>query len=242
MVNQYVVIDLETTGLSPERDKIIEIGAVKIENGILTGTYSKLVNPNVEIRDRIVEITGITSDMIKKCPFIGEVLQEFMQFVGDSIIIGHSIKFDISFLVNALYKEGLGEYVKGYETIDTLNIARKCIPEGVSKRLADLCVMYGIEDKEHHRALNDAFVTHKLYEKLCELYENEGEGIIFKPEMLVCKPYKDKEAPKGQIKFLKELLRYHNLTSEYDIDKMSQREVSRYVDKIILNYGRMKKI
>lgn len=60
--------------------------------------------------------------------------------------------------------------------------------------------------------------------------------------MLVCKPYKDKEAPKGQIKFLKELLRYHNLTSEYDIDKMSQREVSRYVDKIILNYGRMKKI
>ena len=113
-------------------------------------------------------------------------------------------------------------------------------PEGVSKRLADLCVMYGIEDKDHHRALNDAFVTHKLYEKLCEIYENEEEGIIFKPEMLVCKPYKDKEAPKGQIKFLKELLRYHNLTSEYDIDKMSQREVSRYVDKIILNYGRMK--
>lgn len=65
MVNRYVVIDLETTGLSPERDKIIEIGAVKIENGILMGTYSKLVNPNVEISDRIVEITGITSDMIK---------------------------------------------------------------------------------------------------------------------------------------------------------------------------------
>ena len=64
MVNKYVVIDLETTGLSPERDKIIEIGEGKIENGILTGTYSKLVNPNVEISDRIVEITGITSDMI----------------------------------------------------------------------------------------------------------------------------------------------------------------------------------
>lgn len=240
MIDSYVVIDLETTGLSPEKDRIMEIGAVKIQNGKMTETYSKLINPNVEIRDRIVEITGITSEMVRKSPFIGEILQEFMQFIGDNVIIGHSIKFDMSFLINALSKEKLNKYIKAYNTIDTLQIARRCLPEGVSKRLADLCIMYGIDDREHHRALNDAFVTHKLYEKLCNEYETKGN--IFKPEMLLCKPYKEKEAPKGQIKYLKELLNYHKLKSEFDIDKMSQREVSRYVDKIILNYGRIKKI
>ncbi len=239
MIRDYVVIDLETTGLSPEKDKIMEIGAVKIKDGKVTAIYSKLINPNVEIREKIVEITGITQDMTRNEPFIDEILQDFMRFIDGSVIIGHCIEFDFAFLMTALYNAGLEKYMKqSWKGIDTLKIARKHITDGRSRRLEDLCIMYEIEDKEHHRALNDAFVTHKLYEKLCENYESKGNE--FKPEQLSYKPKRARKPSEGQIEYLKKLLAYHGLTSEYDLFEMNQSELSRYADKIVLRYGRMK--
>lgn len=239
MEENYVVLDMEMTGLSSAKDKIIEIGAVKVTNGKVTENYSKLINPNVFIKERIVEITGITQNMVKNSPNIGEVLQDFMHFLDGRIIIGHNIMFDFSFLIQALYDAGFKEYVKKkWYGIDTLRIARVNLPKDKSKRLEDLCLMYGIYDESHHRALNDASITNELYKRLCRDYEKNGK--LYKPVELSYKPCKEKKATAKQIERVTKLLKYHNLKSEYDLEKMSQSEISRYADKIVLEHGRIK--
>lgn len=234
MLSDYVVIDLEMTGLSSKRDKIIEIGAVKVAGGAVSGKYRQLINPNMPLEPKIVEITKITEEMLYGKPYIGEILQDFFHFVGDSPIIGHNLKSDYSFLMQAAYDNNLKEYVnRQWVGIDTLKIARACMDAECSKTLETLGKMFQIEDKNHHRALNDAVVTKGLYEVLCRLYEKDGT--VFLPEVLHYKPKKERKPSKREIRYVEKLIAGLGIVSEPDISMMTQSELSRYANKLILN-------
>ena len=94
----YVVFDLETTGFSSIKDKIIEIGAVKVENGVITDKFSTFVNPKVPIPFEITNLTGITDDMVMEAPDIETILPQFLEFVGDAVLVAHNASFDVSFI------------------------------------------------------------------------------------------------------------------------------------------------
>lgn len=239
MINEYVVIDLEMTGLSPVKDKIIEVAAIKVVNGIIKDEYSQLVNPNDEISEKITEITGISNEMTKNAKYIEEIMQEILQFIKGMTLVGHNIQFDFSFIMQNAYACGYKDYVNmEWYGIDTLKLSRKYLPADVSKTLQNLCEMYGIQNDNHHRALNDVKITKKLYQKLCDDYEKKDNLII--PERLIYKPQKDRPPSIKQLEYVKKLLAFHNLQPEYSLSKMTQRELNRYADKIILRYGRMK--
>lgn len=239
MLNEYAVIDLEMTGLSPIKDKIIEVAAIKVKDGIITDEYSSLVNPNVEISEKIMEITGISNEMTRNAVYIEDIMQEILQFIDGMTLVGHNILFDFSFIMQNAYTCGYKNYTyRKWFGIDTLNIARKCLPPDISKTLKNLCEMYGINDDNHHRALNDVKITKELYCKLCDNYENADNSIV--PRELLYKPRKDRAPSYRQIEYVKKLLAFHNLQPEYSLSKMTQRELNRYADKIVLRYGRMK--
>lgn len=186
MINDYVVFDIETTGLRPKIDKIIEIGAVKIKNGKQSDIFSELINPGIKLPNVINEVTGITDEMLKGKRSINEVLPDFVKFCDTDVVMGHNLMFDYSFIsVNAVNMNLKFEK----SGIDTLKIAKKHLSGLESRKLDYLCNYYGIEDKEHHRAYNDASVTYKLYLKLAELFES-AEDAVFVPQKMVCKSKK----------------------------------------------------
>ena len=103
MINSYIALDLETTGLNPKQDKIIEIGAVRVENGQETGRFHTMLNPHRELEERITELTGIAWDMLKDAPDIGDILEEFLAFCGELPLLGHRIIFDYSFVISLMF-------------------------------------------------------------------------------------------------------------------------------------------
>ena len=161
--DSFISVDIETTGLSPVKDKIIEIGALKVVEGKVIEEFDILIDPRVELPERIVELTGISQDMLTGRPTIEEVLPKFLEFAKDLPLLGHNIVFDYSFLKTAAAKQKLVFERKG---IDTLQIARTLLSDLESKSLEALCQYYGIVNKKHHRAFEDAKATMMLYEKL----------------------------------------------------------------------------
>lgn len=125
-ISDYLCVDLETTGLNPKTDKIIEIGAVKVRGGKIADTFQVLVNPCRPLEERITELTGITDDMLFDKPVINEVLPDFLHFAGEDILLGHSVLFDYSFLKKAVVN-GKGSFER--EGLDTLKIARVYLTE-----------------------------------------------------------------------------------------------------------------
>ena len=159
MVNNlvYVIIVLG--------DKITEIGAVRIKNGIICETFQTLVDPGVPLSKRIVELTGITDEMLEGQPKIEDVFPDFMKFLGDNTFIGHNADFDFRFLKAA--GKPLGYYLSN-EVEDTLMISRKKLPNLTNHKLNTVCAHFGIEFR-HHRALSDAFATAEAYIELSKL-------------------------------------------------------------------------
>ena len=98
MINNYIALDIETTGLNPANDKIIEIGMAKVENGVITGKYQQLINPQRPIDERITQLTGINDSMVENAPVINDIIQEIIDFIGELPILGHNVIFDYSFL------------------------------------------------------------------------------------------------------------------------------------------------
>lgn len=239
MIHSYTVFDIETSGLSPVYDRIIEIAAIKIRDGEQVDSFVTLVDPGRKLEDKIVSLTGITSDMLMGQPDIETVLPDFLDFIGDDIIMGHNILFDYSFIKQEALRQKLPQ---GKETerlcVDTLKIARKCLPELESRKLDDLCTFFEIKDENHHRAMNDVNVTLQLYCKLCKRFETED--IKFKPEPIFYKPKKVRMATENQKEFLRSLAQHHGISLDVDPDKMTQNEVNRYTDQIISKYGRLK--
>ena len=164
LIDDYIVLDIETTGLDPYFDEIIEICALKISGDNIIDQYSTLIKPENPIDDFISELTGITNDMVENAPDIKCVLPIFLSFIGDSIIIGHNIHFDINFIYDKCV-DHLKMYF-GNDFLDTMRISRRLFPEISSHRLINLASEFNLVSKPTHRALSDCKCTHELYRYL----------------------------------------------------------------------------
>lgn len=160
-VDDYVVLDLETTGLDPSFDEIIEIAAIRFSNGEKVSEFATLVKPENKIDEYITQLTGITNEMVKNAPKIEKVLPELINFIGDSVIIAHNANFDINFLydncmfcLNAPFPN---------DFIDTMRISRRLFKD-IRHRLVDLANEFKISVDLQHRATADCEITQKVYE------------------------------------------------------------------------------
>lgn len=233
--DSYICIDLETTGLNPKTDRIIEIGAVKVEQGKITDTFETFINPERCLEERIVELTGIRDEDLRDAPKMGDILPELLDFLQDGVLLGHSVLFDYSFLKKAMVNHKLTFERQG---IDTLKIARKFLSELPGRSLDALCVHYQIPHKAH-RALADAEATCALYDML---WQDFGEGRetdkLFLPEKLIYKVKRETPVTPAQKERLYKLIAKHKLDVEYTLDKLTRNEASRYTDLILAKYGR----
>lgn len=162
-VDNYTVIDLETTGLSRDSE-IIEIGAIKVRNNEVVDKFDMLIKPSAPIPYNITSITGITNEMVQNAPSFCEVIKKFLDFIQDDILIGHNINsFDMKILSNNTMK-ACGITIKN-PTIDTLAIARKNIVLS-HYRLSDLCEYYGVRNDNAHRAISDVLATNECYQHM----------------------------------------------------------------------------
>ena len=233
MIHTYVSIDLETTGLNPKQDRIIEIGAIKVVNGETADTFSALVNPGCKLEDRIVELTGIADGELENAPYIEEVFPKLEEFLEDLPLLGHSILFDYSFLKKAAVNQKRSFEKQG---VDTLKIARKYLAGLEHRNLDYLCNYYEIPHRAH-RALQDAEATHVLYRKLAEEFD-EGTDSLFQPSSLFYAVKKDTPATKAQKERLYRLLAQHKIDWDRDVERLTRSEASRFTDKILAAYGR----
>ncbi len=164
--SEFVVFDIETTGLSPLKDRIIEIGASKISNGKITEEFSSFVNPNIPIPFRIEQLTGINDNMVINAPTIEAVLKDFLDFCKDSIVVAHNADFDTAFIINAAKKMNIS-----YKPtiIDTVGLSRMLLPNLSRYKLDTVAKALGIKLLNHHRAVDDARCTTEIFLKLIEL-------------------------------------------------------------------------
>ncbi len=170
-MNEYVVLDIETTGLSFRTEKITEIGAVKIKDGEIVDTFECFVNPGVPIPPRVVELTGITDEMVKDAEKIDVVMPKFLEFIGDLKLVAHNADFDIGFLKYNAEEIGL-EMNNKY--IDSLAISRQLFPEFKKHKLGIIADKLGIKVENAHRALDDVITLVKVFKKMIEISkENE---------------------------------------------------------------------
>lgn len=239
----FIAVDLETTGLSPEKDFIIEIGALKYENGVAKERFSSLVKPPVPISSQIYEITGINDEMVEDALPVGEVMKQFLDFVGDEeVLLGHNLRFDYSFLKTNAKRMGVSFQKKG---LDTLLIARKVLSRLPQKKLSNLSNYYGVVNPRAHRAFEDAETTAKVYFKMYEEFGSKEKELFIPREM----QYKVKKVEPITIKqknYLIDLLKYHKIQVETffgekgkKIDALTKSEASKLIDEIISHYGRI---
>ncbi|MCX7568697.1 ATP-dependent DNA helicase DinG [Tumebacillus sp. DT12] len=164
MSETYVVFDLETTGLQPTTDRIIEIGAVRVENGQITDTFQSLIDPGVPLPPLIKDLTGLTDEQLKEAPVIDDVIGEFLRFIGDSVLVAHNAEFDLRFLNEALEEGGYLAFAG--EVIDTLSLAQILWPRQASYALEALTRHHGIVHDSAHRAMHDATATAEVLKLL----------------------------------------------------------------------------
>ena len=235
MVSSYIAVDLETTGLDPKQDKIIEIGAVRVIDGQVTESYETFVNPYRKLGSQVGMLTGITDRQLEASRGIGEVISGFLDFAGDLPILGHHVIFDYSFLKRAAINDG---YEFERQGIDTLKLARRFMPLEEKKNLTAACGYYGIVQTSSHRALADAKAAHELYQELAARYGKESPE-AFDSQALIYKVKKEQPASKRQKEHLQDLLKYHKIVLSVQTDHLSRNEISRITDKIIAQYGRI---
>jgi len=227
-----VAIDVETTGIDPEFDRIIEIGAYRPETGEV---FRTLINPGRPLAPRITELTGITDDMLQGQPSEAEAVEALLDFLGeDRILLGHNISFDHSFLSMALHRMDREEVA--FEGVDTLKISRVLCAELPSRKLEALCEHFGLTNDRAHRAFEDAHVTWQLYEKLKEL---QKEPSLFVPQPMHFKPKKQEPMTKKQRSFLNAILSYHKLEGQYETEGLTKSEASRLIDRLLFVHGRV---
>lgn len=167
----YVVFDLETTGISTVYDEVIEISAVKVRNGRAADEFTSMVNPGRPIPYLASQVNGITDAMVREAPGFADVLRDFLLFAGEDVLVGHNIhSFDMKFL----YRDAEKFYgrIPDNNYIDTLTIARRCLPNLPRHRLTDLASYYGISTQGAHRALSDCHMNQQVFEHLAKELQN----------------------------------------------------------------------
>lgn len=161
----FICFDIETTGLSAARDKITEIGAVKVENGVITDTFSTFANPEMPIPQKITQLTGITDEMVKDAPSQSEAVGAFLEFAGDNVLVAHNAPFDTSFIAKACEDMGR-EY--NYTSIDTVAISRAILTDIKNCKLDTVAKFLRLGDFNHHRATDDAEMLARIFINLCQ--------------------------------------------------------------------------
>ena len=235
MLKDYVVIDLEMTGLNAKTDKILEVAAVRIRNGKETECFSAIVNPQVLLSEKVIKLTGITQEDVELGKPLDETMAEFLRFLGEDVLVGQNIIFDFSFL-----KQWAVNHKISLEknAVDTLKLARYFLPKEQKKDLESLCHYFGISRINAHRALDDARETAEIFEKLKASYgENNAE--IFVPKPLLYKAKKQSPATGRQKQYLKKFAQYHGIVLEEFSPAMTKGEASRLTDQLIMQYGKM---
>lgn len=173
-ISDYVVFDLETTGISWKQDEVVEISAIMVNGHKVVSEFTTLVNPGREIPYQASRVNGITDDMVKDAPVFETALADFLAYVGNHVLVGHNIHaFDLKFIERDC-KRYFGK-VPQNDYIDTLRLAKACLPQLARHRLTDLAGHYGISIQGAHRALNDCRMNQAVYECLGkELQKNKN--------------------------------------------------------------------
>ncbi len=235
-MSDYVVMDLEMTGLSAKYNKVIEIGALRVRNGEITETLELLVNPEYSIPEKVVELTGITDEMVARGLKEDEAMEKLIDFIGEDVIVGQNVNFDYSFLKQWEVNHKRKVERKG---CDTLKIARVLLPPEQPKKLENLCEYFGIERTRAHRALDDAIETMQVFEGLKKMAEGKPEREkLFEPRLLVYHAKKQTPATKRQLQRLEEYRTLHQITDNIDLKHLTRSEASRMMDKYLATYGK----
>lgn len=240
VTENYTALDLETTGLNPKYDKIIEVGAVKVRNGKIIDRFQQLVRPGIALPEKITGLTGITQEELLEAKDSEMVIPQLLEFLEDDVILGHSVMFDYSFLKKAAVNQNLWKPEQFHLGLDTLRLSRIYLPELPSRKLTDLCLHYGISHHAH-RALGDAESTAQLYSIFVkELGKNqtlEEREKTFAPFPLIYKIKRESPIRPQQKQKLYSLLEQHKIIPDYDVEKLTRNEASRIIDRIYFTYG-----
>lgn len=223
ILNDYIVFDIETTGFDSSYDEVIEIGAIKVHNNKIVSKFNSLIRTQNEIDEYITELTGITNEMVKDAPTIEKILPEFMNYIGNDILIGHNVNFDINFIYDNLYRNKFNVLTNDF--VDTMRIARKLLPELPHHRLIDLANYFEIDATNNHRSLKDCEITMNVYEQLKKVvlqkYDNLEE---FKNAF--------KKHKKGTPLRAKDII---SMNTEFDVDNL-------FYDKYVAITGTLEKM
>ncbi len=165
----YVVFDLETTGLVPGTDQIIEISGIKVLGDNVSETFSTLVNPGMHIPYAATRVNGITDKMVRDAPSIQEALADFLKFTGDLVLVGHNIHtFDTNFVYDSALLDLGRKFQNDY--VDTLYLSRNCLPQLHQHKLTDIAAYFDIDTDGAHRAMADCHMNYLCYVELGKLY------------------------------------------------------------------------
>ena len=170
----YTVVDIETTGFDPMFDEIIEVAGIKYRGRNEVGRFQSLVKPDDGIPDYITALTGITNEMVADAPGIEDVLPRFLEFIGEDIVVGHNVHFDVNFIYD--YAEGFELKPFSNDLVDTLRLSRRLYPELQSHKLSALAAHFGVEPDGEHRALADCVTTQKCLSAM-DAYAAQNGGI-----------------------------------------------------------------
>jgi len=172
LVNDFVVLDFETTGLDPTYDEIIEVGAMKVVGGVVDGEFSTLIKPANKISEFITDLTGITNEMVLDAPKIQEVLPNLLKFIGDSVVLGHNAHFDVNFLYDNC-KEHLGKPFSN-DLVCIMRIARNAFKDIQFFKLSKLAKYFNVNYDKAHRAMADCKTVLSIYNAIQEYFSQSN--------------------------------------------------------------------
>lgn len=187
----YCVLDLETTGFSPRLDKITEIGVMKYQDGKVIDKFSCFVNPEKSIPPRVVEVTGITDDMVRNAETIDKVFPKLLEFIKDSVLVAHNAEFDVGFLRHVAKELG---YEFDFTYLDTLSLAYELFPEYKTYKLGRIAKNLGIKVDVAHRALDDVDTTVKVFKVMLDMLKERGVNTLEDIEIYASDETAKKEA------------------------------------------------
>lgn len=227
----YLAIDLEMTGLNVKKDRILEIGAIHMENGSPRETFSALINPHCTLSSQITGLTGITQQMADAGEELSVVLPRFLAFAGSLPLLGHNLYFDYSFLKQACVNAGIPFERAG---IDTLKLARRFLPAAQEKKLTALRTLYRLDTGTVHRATSDALAAALVYERLCCDY-GAAAPEVFLPVPMHVNIKKQQPITIPQREQLTRLLSEtpDALTEPIAIDRLTRSEATRLIERLL---------
>jgi len=235
--DEYIVFDLETTGLDPKYEKITEIGACRVRGGKVVDTFQTFVNPQRPIPDNITQLTGITNDMVKDAPVISVALNDFIAFSGNyPTFVAHNARFDCSFIDAALAECDI-KY--DYRKIDTVELCKRAFPELPKVKLNLVAEHLGFDDFNHHRAIDDAVMLSRIFEVLLSKGVVKTSGAFYKDESFDYKTAKRHHIillvkNKIGLKNLYQLVTYSEINHFHRFPLMFRSEIQQHRDGLII--------